>query len=73
MAGQYERIWPDGTSSIKHDEYQKSLKVKTKAELRWAAQDANKAVMANPLGVKAGYYRDEAIYCSMELQSRGGK
>lgn len=53
-----------------HAAYQKRLKTKSDAELRFIIKDANEALKAMPDGENAGYYADEIHYASMELQRR---
>lgn len=57
--------------AMNHAEYQKGLKGKTVAELRFLAKDAREAMEAMPNGENAGYYADEVHYAAMELRSRG--
>lgn len=56
-----------------HDKYPKSLKRKTIDELKYIIKDASEAEKANPNGPNAGYYADEALYASMELNKRQQK
>ncbi len=56
--------------TMNHAEYQKNLKNKTVAELRFIAKDANEAMEAMPQGENAGYYADEVHYAAMELRNR---
>ena len=58
---------------MNHAEYQKGLKRKTDAELRYIAKDAREAAEAMPQGENAGYYLDEVSYCAMELARRAAK
>ena len=60
----------DGTTYIKHAEYQESLVGKTDSQLRFICKDAQRAIDANPNGHKAGYYEDEILYCRCELGER---
>ncbi len=58
---------------IDHDKYPKSLKRKTIDELKYIIKDASEAEKANPDGPNAGYYADEVLYASMELNKRQQK
>ena len=58
------------TKTMNHGAYQKSLKGKTHAELRYIIKDAGHARDAMPEGPNAGYYADEVHYAAMELTSR---
>jgi len=55
---------------INHAEYQKRMKSRTEAELRFIIKDAREAIEAMPNGHKAGYYADEISYAAMELTKR---
>ena len=57
--------------TMHHAEYQRGLKHKSVAELRYIIQDAREAVEANPNGENAGYYQDEVHYAAAELRRRG--
>jgi len=59
--------------TMNHAEYQKGLKSKTVAELRFLAKDAREAMEAMPDGENAGYYADEVHYAAMELRNRESK
>lgn len=56
--------------TMNHGAYQKSLKQKTDAELRYIIKDAGEARDAMPEGPNAGYYADEVHYAAMELRER---
>lgn len=55
-----------------HAAYQRGLKKKTPAELRFIAKDASEAARVNPEGENAGYYADEVHYALAELNLRKG-
>lgn len=55
---------------INHREYQKQLKSKSDAQLRFIIADCKETLAVNPDGHKAGYYADEINYCCMELARR---
>ena len=55
---------------MNHSTYQKSLKTKTVAELRFIIKDAGEAIEANPLNPNNGYYQDEIHYAHAELRKR---
>lgn len=57
--------------TMDHAEYQRKLRSKTEAELRFIIRDASAAERANPQGCNAGYYADEVSYAAMELARRG--
>jgi hypothetical protein len=56
--------------TMNHAEYQRNLKGKTEAELRYTISDAREAVNANPDNHNAGYYQDEIHYAAAELRRR---
>lgn len=56
-----------------HDKYPKSLKRKTIDELKYIIKDASEAEKANPNGPNAGYYADEVLYATTELNKRKQK
>ncbi len=56
--------------TMNHAEYQKNLKRKSDAELRFITKDAREAMEAMPHGENAGYYADEVHYAAMELRNR---
>lgn len=58
--------------TMEHGAYQRGLKSKTTAELRYTAKDANEAATVNPTGENAGYYADEVHYALAELKRRQG-
>ena len=60
-----------GDKQMDHAAYQRRLKTKTEAELRYIMQDASEAAKAMPDGGNAGYYLDEVSYAAMELRRRG--
>jgi len=53
-----------------HGEYQKMIKNKTDAQLQFIVKDARAAMEAMPDGPNAGYYKDELLYASAELNLR---
>jgi hypothetical protein len=53
---------------MNHDAYQKALKQKSEAELRFIVKDASEAARAG--NDNAGYYLDEVTYASAELRCR---
>lgn len=61
------------SKKMNHAEYQKSLRKRTEAQLRFIMKDAAEAAEAvkelNP--ESAGYYLDEVSYAAMELKRRG--
>ena len=59
--------------TMNHSQYQKGLKRKSVAELRFIAQDAREAEEANPQGENAGFYADEVHYAAAELRRREAK
>lgn len=58
------------SKQMNHAEYQRKLKSKSEAQLRFIIQDARAAEEANPEGENAGYYADEQHYAAMELTKR---
>ena len=55
---------------IDHAAYQKRLRTKTHAELRFIIRDARAAMVAMPDNPKNGFYADEISYAAMELKRR---
>lgn len=53
-----------------HIQYPKSLKNKSDDQLRFIAKDAQEAAATHPDGENAGYYLDEALYATTELNRR---
>lgn len=53
-----------------HNEYPKSMRAKSEAELRFIIRDAGEAAEAMPDGPNYGYYADEVHYAAMELTRR---
>lgn len=58
------------TKTMDHAAYQRKLKTKSEAELRFIIQDANEAQRANPDNPNNGYYADEIHYANAELRRR---
>ena len=54
-----------------HAEYQRRLKSKSVAQLRYICKDAWEAIHAMPGGENEGYYADEIHYAVTELRNRG--
>jgi hypothetical protein len=55
---------------MNHAEYQRKLKSKSEAELRFIIKDATEAQEVNPTNANNGYYADEVHYCLAELRRR---
>lgn len=55
---------------MNHAEYQRKLKSKSEAELRFIIKDATEAQEANPTNENNGHYADEVHYCLAELRRR---
>lgn len=56
--------------TMNHAAYQKAVRTKSEAELRFIIQDAKEAIQAQPEGINAGYYQDEIHYAAAELRRR---
>lgn len=54
-----------------HAEYQRQLKRKSVAQLRYIIKDALEAIHALQRGENEGYYADEIHYAAAELRNRG--
>lgn len=58
------------TKIMDHARYQKMLRTKDVAALRFIISDAQEAIAANPENPNNGYYADEICYAGMELARR---
>lgn len=56
--------------TMNHAAYQRGLRSKSEAELRFIIADAGEAARINPSGENHGYYADEVHYAAMELKRR---
>ena len=66
----YSAILEAGDKVMNHGEYQKSLRTKSDAALRFIMRDAREAMDAMPDNPNNGYYADEISYCASELFRR---
>lgn len=55
---------------MNHNEYPKTLRNKSEAELRFIVRDCQEALEANPTSAKASDYADEILYVAAELNRR---
>ena len=64
-----------GIYCMRFANYAERCRNATDAGLVYVMKDARAAMLANPDGVKAGYYADEINYCADELarRDRGGR
>ena len=53
-----------------HGKYPRSLRKKSIEALRFTIKDAQAAMDAMPMGINAGYYQDEVLYCLQEIMRR---
>ena len=56
--------------TMNHNEYPKTLRNKSEAELRFIVRDCQEALEANPTSAKASDYADEILYVAAELNRR---
>lgn len=59
------------TKIMDHAGYQRKMKTKSVAELKFIIKDCREALNAHPDNPNAGYYADEIHYASAELKKRG--
>ena len=70
IESQYWTLNSLGIYCMNFANYEEKCRNATDASLVYVMKDAREAMLANPEGVKAGYYADEISMAGMELMNR---